>query len=213
MNCNNILNAGGPERGTLEKVADAILTFPRKVWLGKSVKIVKNEEGQAQVIPGDKSKSIASQLKKIEHTTGFKKVLLTIAGAFAYILSCIAAGICFAVGFILKKVAFLKDKKAELHAKAVAHVWQSEKLEANLKLAREKKELHEKKMEDMQFIIDELKDKPQLRDYLVVKNPEEVLRANHNTSQSLETTIGNLDAAIKKAHAEQNKHVENYVKA
>src|ERR1700722_5094519 len=133
----SLLNRGRESGTVLEKIADAILFFPRKMWLGRSVKIIKVDNNHYKFEHNLKEKSLTSLLGEFieddddgprgpgEFELGKKSIPIVL-----YEVACVGASIPLAIGLGLKGINFCIDKKAFLYTKAVEERLKDEKNEA-----------------------------------------------------------------------------------
>ena len=204
MTINKLLNSGRKECSGLEKAADAILTLPRMMWLGKSVHIINTPEGGK--VEHEKGAAPLANFEKNVKSRNYKAVALAVA---SIILSILLAPV-FGIGFLLKKIALIKDKKAAAYSDATDAVWHKERLEGKKSCAVKNKQDADKRIVQLKDQIELIAAKPERREYLGVKNPEEVLSTQENASEYWQKRSVKLEDSIASATDHVNQAVAAY---
>ena len=194
MTINKLLNEGRPNRSKLEKAADGILALPRKIWMGKNVKIIKDAEGANKISHKQKNPLIRTSFLICLLCPLFNLILVPM----------------FIVGAILKKISFVKDKKANAHAKIVDDVWKKERLETQKKSISKFIDSHAECIGNLQDIIDFIKEKPIRRDAFLIKNPEVVLHEQEKAREYWEKRLVKTDEAMVKVTDRLNAKLMEY---
>lgn len=117
----SLMNEGRTDRSNFEKVADCILTLPRKLWLGKSVTLIPNSTpGQTEDVDGKPTPRLVHQSSQTITQNIYKPVNLTfgpstctrITAAVKYALVSLIAYPLFVIGGGLKIIAIKLDPAA-----------------------------------------------------------------------------------------------------
>lgn len=152
MSIKGLLTSGSDHRGTLEKVADNILSYPRAMWRGKKISIVENGANY-QINKLDEKKRNRSINECIGN--GFCHLAHGLGGGVEIILlatSWLATSILslpfLGVGLALKKIALATDNEANNYHKFVEKVLTEKNIESKLEKAEKAhKELSTKVVE------------------------------------------------------------------
>lgn len=124
MTVESILIRGGVARSNLEATADAILAFPRCLWLGRSVEVKQNDNNELEaVMKLDKFKSTEGGYGR---APGFVELFFVVGAVTGFIAVSIVALPFFAVGSLLKKISIETEPKS-----AIYHAIVQDKLDLN----------------------------------------------------------------------------------
>lgn len=112
MTVQGLLQEGTKECSMLEKIADAILAFPRALWKGRTITVV--EKGAECVIKDKETNSLASWVKSGWEESGrnISVALMSLIGSIVLVAGSIIAAPFLAVGLACKKIALLKNPGA-----------------------------------------------------------------------------------------------------
>lgn len=126
----SLLNKGSEYEKPLEKIADAFLYLPRKMWLGKSVKIINIGDKTVMRRPLDETPT--DKLSKLLHSDSYAPLGIGVLLTPAYCVAAIVLSIPLGIGLLLKEISIHTDKKARLYSKAVNEALTNEKLSDEL---------------------------------------------------------------------------------
>jgi hypothetical protein len=122
MGIEALLNKGRPERGVLEKFADACNFLPRAFWLGRTVTSSKKDDTNLIVDTVYATKSISARwlagIGEAFFIDPFGPILGPLT-ALGYAIACIPVGLAAGIGLIAKKIALAVDDKSKRYTNFV----------------------------------------------------------------------------------------------
>ena len=161
MTIRSLLNSGRSDETTLEKVADAILAYPRAMWLGKSVHVVR-ESGDFTIDTDQKQRSLCGQYGKFMNGSEGAGILGMLGSPLLLVANILATPF-LCVGLLLKKIAVIRDPEAKKVNEKVEQYQQREKLVApQLKELRVFQKVKSKAEKEIST-LSKLPDEPSLR--------------------------------------------------
>jgi hypothetical protein len=118
MSIQSLMQKGAETRSLLEKASDAILAFPRGMWLNRSIQVITTGE-QPKTIDKD-GKSFMSFFPSLyEGSPDEATKLVALFSGVVFAAASIIATPFLAVGLTCKKIALMRDKKANQYNKLV----------------------------------------------------------------------------------------------
>ncbi|MBA3817233.1 MAG: hypothetical protein H0X29_12105 [Parachlamydiaceae bacterium] len=132
MNIQALMNKGDPNNSFLEKVADAVNILPRAMWCSKRLTVINSKDSTDGLnLQFEKNNTITNRfwgkngLGFIGLGSAFGGLAMLVTGVTYAVLSVIAAP-CLGIGLALKKIALLKNERAQSYSHIVSQILQEQ---------------------------------------------------------------------------------------
>lgn len=211
MSLNGLVNSGRPNCGVIEKMADAVLAFPKGIWFGKKVTIEKSG-----------NQYVAKHEKHQNFTSGVGKAMVGVSGIYplscvfqlmigvVYAGACVAASPFLGLGLALKKLALKTDKAANIYKTLVEDELQKEQLNSKIDSLKQMKTHVDAKIQELQPLQETVAKQPELGKYLKVKPAIDIIWYKKK-SEEIPKRIAEFEIKLKKVDSHYEKSLKNMI--